>query len=416
MKSITKQFLISCLLFYIGGCSNKQDIKQINKSKDVTINVYEPINQTLDSLSFLAEDINFIKLEYTSVCQLADRPLNICSTNDYVFITEINAIYQFDFSGKFIRRIGYNGRGPGEYPVINSMQLDSSKKLINVFPGKTEGKIIQYDLRGNLVREIKIKNRDYTAFDVSNRYFIFYPFCFEKFQKNYRKLYVIDEQGNDLFSFSSSIYPKIREGSEKVFSYGATRDWSWKHNDRLYFLEANNDTIFEISGDSLLITWLLAGKNRLSLREAHFGKPKDYSNDYIQLTDRTIIPANSCVYETDRFLLFRCFSNQKRYFTIYDKQEEILYRSDYEYQDQEDAKHSDCFLDDLISGLPFNPVYQIANNQLVAIFQPYYLLNQKELVRQFYRKHNTSKTKEFLELCNTLKENDNPVLMIAKMK
>ena len=417
MKKIIMQLSILVLIFS-SGCTERTGRSEKSKTvikKNYKINIYDPITDTKKSIQFFASQMDFVPLQFSKECPLAGNILKIEMSDYYIFIATLGAVYKFNRTGSFIQKIGRMGKGPGEYPQINSIQIDQSQKLVNIFPGKTQGKIIQYSFAGEFIREIRFTNNDFTAFDSEGSNFIFYPFCWDKFQDNYKKLTIIDTTGQKKCSFSSNIFPAIKKGHGKVIAFGPTRDWSWKQNNKLYYLESGNDTIFRIANDSLKQQWILTGENRLPPEKFHFSKPGSLSSDYIQLIDEAIIPANSCLYESNRFLFIRCSSHKKNYFAAYDKQENKLYRSDYEYPGDNNQQKA-YFLDDLLTGLPFNPVYRIANNEFAAIYYPFQIISQKGIISKFYTQNPKPATKKFLEMCNQLNENDNPILLIAKMK
>jgi hypothetical protein len=65
---------------------------------------------------------------------------------------ESQAIFHFTAEGKFLNRIGSQGKGPGEYPDISRMEVlaDSSRLLVQ---GRNLRKIIEYSFDGKFIRE-----------------------------------------------------------------------------------------------------------------------------------------------------------------------------------------------------------------------------------------------------------------------
>ncbi|MDR1339890.1 MAG: 6-bladed beta-propeller [Prevotellaceae bacterium] len=68
-------------------------------------------------LSEVFEDITFIPLETTDECLIGNTILGIHFSKDYIVIVDRTPrqILLFDKTGKFIRKIGNRGQGPGEY-------------------------------------------------------------------------------------------------------------------------------------------------------------------------------------------------------------------------------------------------------------------------------------------------------------
>lgn len=64
--------------------------------------------------------IQYIPLETTDSCLISNL-LNLQVTTDYMFMYngKTEEVLQFDRKGKFIRRVGRQGNGPGEYSMIS---------------------------------------------------------------------------------------------------------------------------------------------------------------------------------------------------------------------------------------------------------------------------------------------------------
>lgn len=386
------------------------------EAKNTTIDLFSPIKTIKDSISFFSDNIDFIHLDFSPSFPLSDKIMNISASDNYIFITEFTSVYQFDKSGRFIRKVGHNGRGPGEYIQIKNVQIDCKTNTINIFPGKTGSKIIQYDFNGTFLKEIKFDKKQLSSagFDFYDNCYYFHPACFGRFEQDYQMIFVTDSLGRNIHHFQSYIYPNIAKDKKKVICYGSPRNWSWRHQNNLYFLEENNDTIFSMAKDSLYFRWKLSGNKKSSPEKFHFSWPEDRGSDIIELVNKDIIVDNSCIYETDRYLLFRCLHNNERYFSVYDKEDGILYRTNRRYFDGENYQ-SDCFYDDILTGLNVGLDFQCSDNQLFAVLYPCDIMNSKNDILKFSGK-NKMKTEQFQQMCCNLTENDNPVLLIIEMK
>jgi len=75
------------------------------------------------------------------------------------------------------------------------------------------------------------------------------------------------------------------------------------------------------------------------------------------------------------------------------------------------------FINDLDGGLSFWPMYYTSDNELVGIWQPF---EMKELLtEEYFTAHVIKKQQEhqkLKELLKNLQEDDNPVVVIAKLK
>jgi hypothetical protein len=108
-------------------------------------------------LSEIAKDIKYIKLETHDDALLFYPFVFQSDESNYMFIVCRRQIYKFDRTGKFIKRIGRPGQGPGEF-VAQHVQVDFQKKLIYVYPGSPGYEhdcILKLDFDGKILERIK---------------------------------------------------------------------------------------------------------------------------------------------------------------------------------------------------------------------------------------------------------------------
>ena len=148
MKSITNYILAFCLIVVIpmGFKVMENDL--------LTINVNSAKEQPI-KLSEIAEKIEAIELEMTNNSLMNITQLErIHFTEDYIVVCEAFKIMLFDKTGKFIRQIGSQGQGPGEFSGIVNTTADIKKKHLYVLA--REQKIICYTFEGEFVKEIPV--------------------------------------------------------------------------------------------------------------------------------------------------------------------------------------------------------------------------------------------------------------------
>ena len=149
-------------------------------------------------LSEITEDIKKISLEFTDE-SIIGRIEKVIYQNDHLIVLDgssDNKVLIFDSKGKFIRKIGRKGQGPGEYTRILDIAFDSKDK--NIYIAASGGGILCFNINGVFVNEYKINYAEYINF--RNGYLnVFSTSLGEKVESgflNQTKLYKIDKECN----------------------------------------------------------------------------------------------------------------------------------------------------------------------------------------------------------------------------
>lgn len=93
---------------------------------------------------------------------LSRRLLGHIIGDKYILVSSVGSNYEpiklYDKQGKYIRRIGGFGQGPGEYIVVNDIYMDEKNDRIYVLPLDAE-KLLVYDFEGNVYPPIPLVER-----------------------------------------------------------------------------------------------------------------------------------------------------------------------------------------------------------------------------------------------------------------
>jgi hypothetical protein len=170
------------------------------------------------------------------------------------------------------------------------------------------------------------------------------------------------------------------------------------------------DTVYSIFPDlNYGISFVFGkGEHRLPKSNIDIDKIKIYFNPYM-------------VFETHRFLVFRYLYNEKVTLALVEKRSNKSYVT---YLESGPAVVGNNFIggiaNDLDGGTPFQPEnYFVEGNReyMVGLINSYQI---KTLVASAEFKNSTpkypEKKKEFITLADSLKETDNPVLMLVRLK
>lgn len=156
-----------CLIFILGttillSCNNSRNTNvELNKEIkpvefpyliDIENNLGKPMTIPLSSI---ASKLEYIPLE-TGKNSLIGEINQIELSTDYIFVfaNRPSKLLQFDRKGKFIRQIGANGRGPGEYIGVMGFCIDQKYKKIYI-SNKDAYAFLEYNFNGEYLRTIK---------------------------------------------------------------------------------------------------------------------------------------------------------------------------------------------------------------------------------------------------------------------
>ncbi|NHB70244.1 6-bladed beta-propeller [Perlabentimonas gracilis] len=131
--------IISIIVIALYSCNNSKE-----NLRTIIVDMNKPSSE---SLSTAFAPVEMIPLETHDHCMVA-RIVNIKKTSSYLFVNDAGQrVLQFDLEGNFVRRIGKQGKGPGEYLGVNGIAIDSIGQTIYI---TSRGhKVLQYDLDGN---------------------------------------------------------------------------------------------------------------------------------------------------------------------------------------------------------------------------------------------------------------------------
>ncbi|MDR2912396.1 MAG: 6-bladed beta-propeller [Alistipes sp.] len=121
--------------------------------------VVADINAFRDSitlpLSMLVEELEIIPLESRNEALFQSG--NVTVSDNYIGIaTNVPRSFKlFDRSGKYLRDIGHEGRGPGEYGMIYSAAIDEESQTIYILPWQTE-QLLVFGIDGSIRKPVKL--------------------------------------------------------------------------------------------------------------------------------------------------------------------------------------------------------------------------------------------------------------------
>jgi hypothetical protein len=356
-------------------------------------------SETELSISDLAEGITYIPLQSEF---LFKNPFSIIATKEnFILSTYPSNILAFTRNGKFINEIGKVGKGPGEYLFPKHLTYDQSEGLLYIYDNK---RILQYDLSGKFRNEINL----------------------EKFSSDFHDIHLYNGDlylaggtyfGNAIYdwiavdsSLNIQSYKLNHNGSFGAMGDGTTiregRGGFFSYSDDIYFWNGFNDTVYSITQNSY--------RPAILFEAGEFRHP----HTPILFEDRSKYFFINYLFGSKDFIFLVYTLNNYQYTSLFDKNNRKL---------QTINKSSTVSVfnipgipNDLDGGPEFPPYYYFQENGeefLIGWIHAFRIKAhvEKEAFKNSIPKY-PEKKKELEKLAASLDENDNPVLMIVRLK
>ncbi|WP_459187360.1 6-bladed beta-propeller [Parabacteroides sp. APC149_11_2_Y6] len=192
-------------------------------------------------------------------------------------------VFRTDKKGKVISSFSRKGHGPGEYNVLTYVHVNQVDSTIEVFDQRG-GRHIVYDLDGNLIREIFLKEKGLdTPILISDNYIV------ARGQNNTtHKLYIADKDFNirkSLFPMDTTLTEMQRLNLTWQLNYCRNRDFA-------VINFANEDTVFTVT-ESGAQPLCIFKKGVYNIPEEELKNPTEasgFGSDYIRTMWLSSIP------------------------------------------------------------------------------------------------------------------------------
>jgi hypothetical protein len=393
-KLILINYFITAV-FLVFSCTQKETKNKVVTTEERKMNQPEyPIQLKLpekgdDTLkaSLFARSIKYIPLETTKETFL--RGIWEIRMNDSIIaIADSKRLLLFDYNGKFLRRIGKTGNGPGEFLYIFNFELLEDTLYIS-----SSGKysIIKYTLDGTFQEEQKTKFQP-VKFRVSpNGKFILYS----------RDDGTVNALNNNFQIIESEIIEyNVSKERLKYSQYDPVYlTYFYKGKDRLLFTNYLNDTIWNVSAGRKTPEVILSPQSIL----LPWTKQIEYSNGDFEKFEKQSEPYQMInVMETPSYLfLFQKGWQEQKLNSIYI----------HDLKTNQTHKFETAYIfDDMVARQNLSPMY-FTEDYIISTISPMKLLED-------LKNANVDKNvnAEWLEKMRNIKEDDNPVLVLVKPK
>ena len=245
MNQLNKMLFIIAIITIIYGCNstNSSDADQIGV---VEINVAEAVSNERDfRLSDLIDEIELIEFESTPESYFIN-PRSYQITQSYILIAcdYQNIVLLFKRNGDFIRKIGRQGKGPGEYVSPWFVSIDPDQENI-IIVDISQKRLIKYSVDGQFQgqKEYQDANKQIIQTNpvfLDNQHFAVAVARPKKPVDNFHSIYIYDIDLN----LSKKLLP--RPNNDELCLYGLSHKSLSNDNGGPYFWETVTDTLYSV--------------------------------------------------------------------------------------------------------------------------------------------------------------------------
>lgn len=380
-------FLMIALFFFV-GCNLAPKSGEENEFS--TIDVRECLQNPKKPIpmSEIYDKVKYIPLETTGDA-LLHGVNKVLMHNQFIFVSDNRFVYQFDKSGKFIRKIGGAGSGPGEYTGMIRFTLDPVNKEVLVYSTRTHILNVYNLFDGQFLykHEIPYFLSDLTHLDKDFR--VFFTREFNKLFDGFTiaEAYLI----NNALEIEDSVNNFLRNDIEH-YSMGYVS--LFPDNEGINYIYNFRDTLYHINHHFQRTprAWFKFGNNEsLNTMEISPGPGQIQYPDYLWVS---ALSGNSDHYYVTVRYGFAGGQVDNSSFVLY-------------CRDERTPNHISALENDIDHGMPFWPRW-IHKDNLISFYHAHEILSFVEKAEHGNRKG------VFWQIAGNLSENDNPVLVIVK--
>ncbi len=399
-----RKYLIIAILLSTFSCKENDLDKNNYKSIDIS-KAY--VRDDKIPLSYIADSISYVCLQTDSNCFIGNirKPEKyIQFAEDRLFISDRNKLLSFKFNGKFITKIGAQGKGNGEFSRIDNFTLLKKQRLVLIYSAAQQS-LLFYSFDNKFIKSVKIDFWPLQLSVLQDKYIVFGSGKGRRNLTNYFTLSVLDTQGKQLNQLVYREWEKYIEKNDKLGLGNIAQFYNF--SDTLSYWEYQYNMIWRIPNqkNAFRAYYIELGENKFPIEYIlESAKKKRKESDNFAHLWRFI--------ETNRYFFFRVGYNKRLKHIFYDKQTKDLYNIHYE---NEDNDHHFAFFNDIDGGLAFWPQGYVGMNKVFSIVYGFEikrkLLNND--INSFNQSDQKNKLFQMVENSNIM---DNPILMIAYLR
>lgn len=263
MKSIFA--VIFCAILLLNVSCKTPPAEETLPVFDLEVGVQKQVPDTF-TWNSVAKKVTYIPISTSDDALFANiRLLHIDKEYYYMADNKTQTVFRTDKNGKVINHFCHVGQGPGEYGSLGYVYVEPENSLIKVFDNRLR-KCIFYDLTGNFIREISLKEK---GIDVP--IFVADDFAVVRGHAGGdKKIYVADKELN----IRKGFFPLDTTGTEMERLCQIWQISRCRNRDATFIHFANEDTLFRVTKDDVQPLCLLK-KGAYKLPDDQAKKPME---------------------------------------------------------------------------------------------------------------------------------------------
>lgn len=402
MNKITRRGPLYAILFLvIAGCNEKGDIRERFDDPEVKVlHIESPQKDSTIFLSSLVSDVSVLTLDYNEESTIGEIvKLKIHDEKIYIRDKYQSSIAVFDINGRFLNRIGMQGRGPREYIALSDFDISEMTGHILIHDNSTQ-KIYTFLSDGTFVKEIQMP---FAADQIAVWKDLIYMYRFNPPKFSNFSLNIYDTLGNPKGKYFESEPREIGVFNSTAFG-GSSFEGKIPFQERLY------SNIYILEKDQLLPAYKVDfGKSNLS-DEARLKILNDpLSQDEIMNSTTHLVADVYNVHLLKDYLVFNYDYNR------------LLHTVFYHYETNR-VINSSSILDD-VSYLYFEKPLTTYKDKLISVYYPHDIPANIDFIERAIATGKpalvSEQAKGNLEMLKKAEENiteSNPYLMIYTLR
>lgn len=391
-KNFTLVLIFTLLGIGIFSCSTVDQNSEFDIPHINLVQIAEETGSIL--LSEQAKEISYIRLETTPNCVISQPVFIIRKEKVFVLDLKNEKMYLFNTSGDFIRQISSKGKGPQEYIGGRDMHVSSNGDTIHLLstPMRT---IYRFTDSGEKIGATKIPYTSWKLAPLQNgNYFILTPYGYSHPDSAQFLFYIQDKDGRVMFKDHTT--PNVTFNG--IFDLG--NFYSTPLNTLVQ--HPYSDSVYKLSE---------VGKMK-PCYVLDFGKyktPKELFSDKNKY--REVVTEYAywiSLVETEKAVFTSFYNRRVKRTGIYSLNEKAGSRL---------KITNGALLNDIDGGPDFWPRKSDGEKMIYSFIQPLKLIEDYQNGDFENKSFNDKKAREkFINLVKDLKESDNPIIMVVKLK